>query len=187
MCIIRGVNKAGEFLKLMKVEHGTVKTLMIPKEGNGAGWSNFYVYIKGFFNYEKQKMMSVERLRDAGVSRFKDESDAVLTKDWRKAVTIYRSNTKMSWKEISTKLEAIINRKPEVNQVAVDRAILWCSEPAEVNGLLKNSDQLSSQKTFVKMKNWKKDHWEDLQVGARYSWIGIEGLPYKCGIFMCSR
>ena len=150
---------------------------MIPKEKNGAGWSNFYVYIKGFFNCDKQNEMNIGRIRDAGVSRIEDKSNSEKIKDWRKAITIYLSNTRMSWKEISRKLEAIIKRKAEVNQVAADRAIFQCLEVEELNGLLMKPEQLSSHKTYVKMENWKKeDHWENLQIGIRYSRIGIEGL-----------
>ena len=109
----------------MKVENGTVKIVVIPKEKDGAGWSNFYVYIKRFFNCDIEKETNLERLRDVEVSKNEDMSDFEKIKDWKKAITIYRSNTRMPWKEISRKLEAIIKRKPKINQVAADRAILW--------------------------------------------------------------
>ena len=177
-CINRGGNKAGEFIKLMKVENGTVKSLMIPKESNGAGWSNFYIYIKGFFNCDKKMVLNVGKIRNAGVNTMEEEPVSEMIKDWRKAITIFCSNTKMSWKEISSKLGAIIKRKAEVSQVAADRAIFWCLEADELEGLLLQSEQLSSLKSQVRMVNWKKeDHWENLQIGLRYSWIGIEGLP----------
>ena len=112
------------------------------------------------------------------MSTKEDESVYEMIKDWRKAITIFCSNTSMSWKEISSKLEAIIKRKAEVNQVATDRAIFWCLEADELKGLLLQSEQLSSLKSQVRVVNWKKeDHWENLQIGVRYSWIGIEGLP----------
>ena len=47
----------------------------------------------------------------------------------------------------------------------------------ELELLLLKPFQLSSYKTNVKMDRWKKDHWQDLQIGVHYSWIGIEGLP----------
>ena len=180
LCLFRGENKAGEFLRLMKVENGKVKTLMIPKEKDGAGWSNFYVYVKSFFIADNQREKNLGRLSKIGVTREEEKSDSEKFKDWRKAITVYRSNTKMSWKEISRKLEAIIKRKPEVNQVAADRAIFWCFGGEELNGLLFKPEQLSSHNTYVKMDNWKKeDHWENLQIGVRYGWIGIEGLPLQ--------
>ena len=70
---------------------------------------------------------------------------------------------KMPWKEISRKLETIIKRKAEINQVAADRAIFWCVEVEELNGLMIKPEQMSSHNTYVKMENWKKeDHWENL-------------------------
>ena len=39
-------------------------------------------------------------------------------------------------------------------------------------------DQLSSYKTYVRMKRWRKeDHWQNLKISVRHSWIGIEGIP----------
>ena len=122
----------------------------------------------------------LERLRDVEVSNNEDMSDLGKIKDWKKAITIYRSNMRMPWKEISRKLEAIIKRKPEIYQVAADRAILWCLEVEEFDGLLVKPEQLSSHKTYIKMKKGRKEaHWETLQINVRYSWIGIEGLPLQ--------
>ena len=180
LSLIRGENKAGELLKLMKVENGKVNSLVIPKEKDGAGWSNFYVYIKGFFNSKKQKVTYLGRSRDVSGSIKEDKVGYERIKDWKKAVTIFRSNTRMPWREISRKLEILIKWKAEVSQLATDRAIFWCFEEKELNGLLLKPEQLSSNNTYVKMKKWKKeDHWENLQIGVRYSWIGIEGLPLK--------
>lgn len=31
---------------------------------------------------------------------------------------------------------------------------------------------------MVKMGRWRKeDHWQNLQISVRHSWIGIEGIP----------
>ena len=67
LCLFRGESKAGEFMKLMKVENGKVKSLMIPKEKDGAGWSNFYVYVKSFFICDNQKEKKIGRLMEARV------------------------------------------------------------------------------------------------------------------------
>ena len=88
-------------------------------------------------------------------------------KDYKMAITMYRTNTRMSWGEINRKLEFIIKRKLEVFPVAVDRAIFWCLEEQELQGLLLKPDQLSSYKTYIKMEKWRKeDHWENLQIGV---------------------
>ena len=180
LSLLRGENKAGEFMRLMKVENGKVNSLMIPKEKDGARWSNFYVYIKGFFNNNKQKDSYIGLSREVRVGNKKDMVDSEMRKDWKKAITIFRSNTKMPWRIISTKLEAVIKRKVELSQVATDRAILWCFEMKEFNDLLLRPHQLSSNNTYVKMKKWEKeDHWENLQIGVHHSWIGIKGLPLK--------
>ena len=74
-------------------------------------------------------------------------------------ITIYRTNTRMSWGEIRRKLESITKRKSEVFQVAADRAIFWCLEEQELEGLMLKPDPLSSYKTNVKMGRWRKGHW----------------------------
>ena len=40
-----------------------VKSLVILKEKDGVGWSNFYVYIKGFFNRDSQNEANKGGLR----------------------------------------------------------------------------------------------------------------------------
>ena len=157
LCLIRGENKAGEFMKLMKVEDGKVNSLVIPKEKDGVGWSNFYVYIKGFFVGNKQKGIYIGRTRDGSVTNGENKVDFVKIKDWNKAVTIFRSNTRMHWREISRKLENLIKRKAEVRQVSVDRAIFWCFEVKELDNLLMKPEILSSNHTYVNMKKWQKE------------------------------
>ena len=84
-------------------------------------------------------------------------------KSWKLASTLYRSNTRLSWGEISKKLESITRRNSEVFQVAVDRAIFWCLKEQELEELLLKPFQLSSPRTNVKIGRWKKDdHWQDL-------------------------
>ena len=46
------------------MENGKVKTLMIPKEKDGAGWSNFYVHIKGFFDGGSKNEANKVRIKD---------------------------------------------------------------------------------------------------------------------------
>ena len=85
-------------------------------------------------------------------------------KSWKMVVTLYRSNTRLSWGEISRKLESITRRKSKVFQVAVDRAIYWCLKEQELDDLLAKPFQLSLPLTNVKIGRWKKDdHWQDLQ------------------------
>ena len=170
LCLIRGENKARQFLKVMKVENGKVNSLMIPKDKDGVGWSNFYVFIKGFFSSKNQLESYTGRNYDVRVSSKEVKVDSGKIKDWKKAVTIFRSNTRMPWREISRRLEALINRKADVSQVATDRAIFWCYEVNELNDLLMKPEQLSSKVTCVRVKKWKKeDHWENLQIGVQYS------------------
>ena len=200
LTLTRRANKAGEFLSVSKVENGTEKSLMIPKEKDGAGWSNFYVYIKGFFNGNNQNEGNKGRIKDpwfcnpesrepgfgddaetenrVSTDHLGDKEALMAAKNCMMAITIYRSNTRTSWGDINRKLDSTIKRKSEVFPVAADRAIFWCLEEKELKGLLLNSDQLSSFKTHIKMERWRKeDHWENLQIGVRFSWIGIEGLP----------
>ena len=62
--------------------------------------------------------------------------------------------------------------------MAADRAIFWCLEEQELEGLLLKPHKLSSNRTFVKMGRWRKeDHWLNLQIEVQHSWIGIEGIP----------
>ena len=87
-----------------------------------------------------------------------DNETSKKVKDCKLAITIYRTNTRTSWGDISSrKLESTIKRKSEVFPVAMDRAIFWCLEEQEFKGLLLKPDQLSSYKTYVKMERWSKE------------------------------
>ena len=99
-----------------------------------------------------------------------DKQNHMALKDWKRAITIYRSNIRMAWGEINGKLESIIKRKSEVLQVAADQAIFWCREEQEIKGLLSKPNQLSTYKMKVTMGRWRKeDHWQNLQINVRHS------------------
>ena len=150
--------------------------------------------IKNFFNTDNKGeylgrtqevplgSKEVKRVRPTAANHQRNEDNAGLkeTKDWKLAVTIHRTNTKMSWGVISRKLEGITKRKSVVFQMAADRAVFWCWKEEELNGLMLKPDQLSSINTYVKMVRWSKDdHWFNLQIRVQHSWIGIEGMPLQ--------
>ena len=51
----------------------------------------------------------------------KEKQDSMAIKDWKRAIIIYRTNTRISWGDICGKLGSITKRKSEVFQIIVDR------------------------------------------------------------------
>ena len=166
-------NKKGVFMKFSRVCNGEVHHIMVPGGNFLWGWKKMAEclgYIVGRRSPRKivdRSFPIVNKSIDVQKGLVKQVSEE--TKNWKMAITIYRTNTRMSWQEVSRKLESITKRKSGVCQVAADRAIFWCLNKQELEGLLLKPFQLSSYKTNVKMARWKKDdHWQDLQIGVHY-------------------
>ena len=161
-------NKAGCFLRVMKIQNGENKKVIIPVEYAFKGWEKFGECLQSFFSNINNKNGKTD----------KGKKEYVALKDCKRVVTVYRSNTRSSWGEIREKLESITKRESELLQIVADRAIFWVRQEQEIEALLFNSDQLSTYKTMVTKGRWRKeDHWQNLQISVRHSWIGIEGLP----------
>ena len=50
-------------------------------------------------------------VRSRNIQSIKDDQVSKAIKDWKWAVTIFRTNTRISWREVSRKLESITKRK----------------------------------------------------------------------------
>ena len=161
-------NKAGCFLRVLKIQNGNTRMVIIPAEYAFKGWEKFGDCMQSFFSNKNSNFGDT----------LEDKQESLALRDWKRAITVYRSNTRLYWEEISGRLESITKRKSDLFQVAADRAIFWCWEEQEFERLLSKPDQLSDYKTKVSMGRWRKeDHWQNLQISVSYSWIGIEGLP----------
>ena len=152
-------NQKGIFLKFLKISNGQVL------RGNILwGWKKMMICLDKIVGRRPvrreadRSFVSVTKAADSPNNPVKQLSEDY--KSWKMAVTLYRSNTKLSWGEISRKLEAITRRKSEVLPLAADRAIYWCLKEQEIKELLDKSFQLSSTRTNVTLGRWKKDdHW----------------------------
>ena len=166
----RYFNQRGVFMKFSQVCNGGVRNIIVPEGRSLWGWNKLTACLDNIVG---------RRLWKGGQpSKVSRSINPLKVKYWKTAITIYRNNTRLSWEDTNRKVESIIKRKSEVCQVAADRVILWCLDEQELRGLLLRPEQLSSYKTVVSMRRWRKeDHWENLKIGVRYSWIGIEWIP----------
>ena len=135
------------------MRNGKVRNVLVPGGRSLWGWKKMAECLdnladKRFWKRGTDRTVANE-FRPVNIPTVKDKQDSNAIKDWKMAITIYRTNTRMSWGDISRKLESITKRKSEVFQVAADRAIFWCREKQELEGLLLKPDQLSSYKTYV--------------------------------------
>ena len=62
----------------------------------------------------------------------KDKPNFKAITDWKMAITVYHTNTRTSWGEVSRKLESIIKRKFRVFQVIANKATLLVLGSARV-------------------------------------------------------
>ena len=175
-------NQRGVFLRFSQVRNGVIRNIMVPGGRFWWGWKKMVDCLGNTvgrrFTKKGVDISFHNGARSRNIPSNEDKQVSTTIKVWKLAVTIFRSNTSMSWGEVSRKLEFITNRKSEVFQVAADRAIFWCMEEQEVASLLRKPEQLSSNKTLVNMERWKKEHhWQNLQIEVSHSWIGIEGIP----------
>lgn len=62
--------------------------------------------------------------------------------------------------------------------IADDRAISWCVDENELRDVLAKGDLFRGRLFIGRIKKWNMlMHWEYTKIEARYSWIGVEGLP----------
>ena len=120
-------NKKGVFLKFSWVRNGEVNNIMVPGGNFLWGWKKMVECLGNIVGRRYSKGI-VDRSfpnvnKSANFNRGVVKQDSKETQNWKIAITIYRANTRMSWAEISRKLESITRRKSVVCQVAADRAI----------------------------------------------------------------
>ena len=195
-------NSAGRFMKICKIQNGTLNYLFIPEEINGQGWKNFGCCLDSFFGTKQvQKIDRMGSTQDEMTSkgegwRLPSANSAVQkegeskshnrvwlgsdqqNREWRTAVVVYRNTVYLSWAEIRKRTEVKLRRVVEVASLAADRAIIWCQNEEETSTLLSNPLQFSNGKNQIRMERWNPFvHWDNLQIQVNHSWIGIEGLP----------
>ena len=173
-------NSAGRFMKICKIQYGTLSSLFIPEETNCQGWKKFYSSLDSFFATKKvQRKERLEITEDKQQhegrmeykQRRKEEVEDQQIRDWRKAMVIYRNTIHISWGELRKRVEVSLRRKVEVTPLAVDRAIIWCQNEEEISSLLSNPLQFSNGKNHVKLERWNQfAHWDNLQIHVNLDW-----------------
>ena len=85
-------NRAGRFMKLCKIQNGSLNYLFIPEEINWQGWRNFAASLDSFF--------ATKQVQKKGISDSKKVEKALNGKDWRRSMTQkeegFKSH-KLSW------------------------------------------------------------------------------------------
>ena len=88
----------------------------------------------------------------------------------------YRSQT--SWRTIKDQMQRKVGRCLEVVPFTDDRAVFWCVNEREMKTILDRSELYKGKDFLAKIKKWNVYlHWEYVQIEAKYSWIGVDGLP----------
>ena len=130
-------NQRGVFLKFSKVHNGGIRKIIVKGGRLLWGWKKLSGCLDNLVGKRLWKRgLTSKNIRSGNSLTVLDDQNKKATKDWRLAITIYRSNTRLSWKEINRKVEFITKRKTEISPVAADRAILGCLDEQELKGML---------------------------------------------------
>lgn len=93
-------------------------------------------------------------------------------------VVVFRKTSDTQWEVIKGLMESRLGRSIEVFPVAADRAVSWCRDEKERNSLITEKNLSHIGAIIASIQLWSMySHWDYVQIEARNSWIGIEGLP----------
>ncbi|KAF4348642.1 hypothetical protein G4B88_007389 [Cannabis sativa] len=101
-------------------------------------------------------------------------------KDWKKAIIMFRDNSRLSWSCIFYNLSRELGRKLQVSQMFDDQVIIWCEDETEMERFLRkgNWNIPGTGDTRVFFKRWSTEEQNrDIKVECRGSWIGVKGIP----------
>ena len=71
-----------------------------------------------------------------------------------------------------------VGRSVEVAPFADDRAVFWCVNEREMITVMERNELYKAKDFLAIIKRWNMYlHWEYVQIEAKNSWIGIDGLP----------
>lgn len=96
------------------------------------------------------------------------------------AVVLTRTNIHTSWSWFENEIFSKHRIRVEALPMAANMTIFWCKK-AEKDFLLKTQGPFLKEKNYQllgRISEWTPfSHWEDVEIKAHNSWIGIEGLP----------
>lgn len=186
-------NGAGCFLKAMKIQNGSLRNIIIPAEQEFRGWTNFASCLKSFFKNNhgkgrgiKTRCNEVQRQSSGGQSAKNEREDGCQNSSKQRtmvkmpslALVILKHKSYFTWELIKEQLQKKLEQKAEVIPIADDRAVSWCVDENELRDVLEKGDLFRGRLFLGRIKKWNMFmHWEYTQIEARYSWIGVEGLP----------
>ena len=182
-------------LKVIKIQNGTIRNIVVPAEHEYSGWVKFEKCLKSFFlkkigksngdvtNASKsardQKQASgkpivMEESKLVGQTESEQSSTVKLPS---LAVVILKQTSHISWGLVKEQMRKKLGRLAEVVPFADDRAVLWCANEDELKSVLEKGELFRGQVFIAKIKKRNMYmHWQFTQIEARYSWIGVEGL-----------
>ncbi|EXB80244.1 hypothetical protein L484_025093 [Morus notabilis] len=174
-------NSKGEFLKVMRINRGEVKNVIIPGEENKKGWRDLSRCLENFFCKKSQTSKNKTLMRKdftRAAAKHQGILDVREEKRWERAVVAYRDWMEEGWTEISKGLSEKLERKVRVSPLFADRAILWCQSDYERDTLVKEGSVHIRNQHAITIKRWCiETHWKNVKIEGRASWIGIEVLP----------
>lgn len=180
----------------MKIQNGTVRNIIIPAERAFTGWEEFNRCLQSFFiksGYQRSvgpdkntgaQGQTIREYRGGPLQRQQQLKSGTIVegksaeKSSKAAMVVIKQRSLISWKAIKESLERRTGRIMEVVPFAADRAMSWCASDDEKRDVLKDKELLNGGVLLGRVEIWDMVlHWENIKIEARFSWIGIEGLP----------
>lgn len=93
-------------------------------------------------------------------------------------MVVIKRSVDAKWKVVMDLLHSRLSQNVEMVCMAADRVVVWCNDEAERSMSLTGKSLFYRRNIIARMEPWSIfSHWEHVQIEARNSWIGVEGLP----------
>ncbi|PON36929.1 hypothetical protein TorRG33x02_348350 [Trema orientale] len=147
-------NKAGMFMKIMKIQNGMVRSIIVRLR-----------------EHSRDGRILVAKQYGGEDNRRNERSSKV--RNWRLAVVVFRDNVEIQWNVINTGLR----RNVVLTKLFADRAILWCMNEDEKKIVLKFQTCFLFNTRPIRVVSWSQEyHWANVKFAGRDTWIGVNGL-----------
>ena len=181
-------NKAGCFLRVLKIHNGSTRNVIIPAEFEYRGWEKFGECLQSFFSKNISNMGGLNSTKQKG-QRSNIQNVAGLssvTRDTSLAVVILKKRSQTPWRIIKEQMQRKMGRVVDVVPFADDRAVTWCVNESEVQTLMEKDNLYRGRNFLAKIKRWNMYmHWGIFSLEAN-SLVGVQNSDITRGVFTSS-
>ena len=167
-------NRAGWFLKVMKIQNGVIRSIVVPAELGDRGWVMFEKCLKSFYMMDNSKLNRQESFQSRGVKdqnrtlRNQREMEENKTAGQKAnesnssvklpnlAVVILKQRSVFSWGLIKAQMNKKLGRITEIVPFADDRAVMWCANEVELRSVLEKGDLYRGKVFIATIKKWNR-------------------------------